>query len=172
MKRQSFSTIIITLLCAAFVRFAPLAHAQSPAPDSYEENDSLTAASAIPVGSELGSLTISPANDPDWFRVLVSPPAAYPGTYRAEVIGTPGLDLTLTVYGPNASPVGSQNDPGSPNAAVTFSASGEGYYAIEITSAPTNEGWYVLRVVNLTPTPTPIPTFTSTPTATATLLPT
>jgi len=172
MKHHIYIAIIFIFLCLALICFAPVVHGQAPAPDSYEENDTLTAASAIPVGAELGNLTISPANDPDWFRVLVSPPAAYPGTYRAEVIGTPGLDLTLTVYGPNASPVGSQNDPSSPSAAVTFNAGSEGYYAFEITSATANEGWYVLRVVNLTPTPTPIPTITPIPTTTATLLPT
>lgn len=164
--------IAFILTCLALALVPRRSLAQAPVPDSYEENDALLQASLIPVGAELGSLTISPAADPDWFRVLVSPPAAYPGTYRVEVVATPGLDLTLNLYDPNATLVQTHNDPASPNASVTFSASSEGYYAVEVTSSTATEGWYLLRVVNLTPAPTPTLTRTPTPTATGTLVPT
>ncbi len=140
--------------------------------NSYEENDTLTDAAAIPVGAELGNLSISPAGDPDWFRVLVSPPANYASSIRVEVIATPGLDLTLTVYGPDAAPIEANNDPDGPNAVVTFDTSTEGWYAIEVVSETDAEGWYLLRVVDLTPAPTPTATLAPTPTATATPQPT
>jgi hypothetical protein len=101
-RRFLIVLVLIILLCAAPVLSVPSAQAQAPTPDSYEENDSLAAASFIPVGSELGSLSISPAADPDWFRFLVRPPAAYPGAYHVEVVATPGLDLTLNLYDPGA----------------------------------------------------------------------
>jgi hypothetical protein len=171
-RRTATGLISLALTCLALAAFAPAARAQAPAPDSYEENDTLTEAAAIPAGAELDSLTISPAGDPDWFRALIHPPAAYPGQYRVEVIGTPGLDLALTVYGPDSSPVGTNNHPSSPNAAVTFSASAEGWYAIEVLNTAVSEGWYLLRVLDLTPAPTPTPTLTPVPTATGTPQPT
>ena len=98
------------MLCSSLVFSVPSAQAQAPTPDSYEENDSLATASLIPLGSQLGGLSISPAADPDWFRFLVSPPAAYPGAYRVEVVATPGLDLTLNLYDPGATLIQSNND--------------------------------------------------------------
>ncbi len=174
MKHQRLFIGLTTLLLTgiALTAFTPAARAQAPAPDSYEENDTLTEAAAIPVGAELNDLTISPAGDPDWFRALISPPAAYAGTYRVEAIATPGLDLALTVYGLDSSPVGTNNHPSSPNAAVTFSASDEGWYAIEVLNTTVDEGWYVLRVVDLTPLPTATPTRTPSPIATGTPQPT
>ncbi len=164
--------ISLALTCLALAAFAPAARAQAPAPDSYEENDTLAEAAAISLGVQLDDLTISPSGDPDWFRVLVSPSAAYSGQYRVEVIGTPGLDLALTIYGPDSSPVGTNNHPTSPNAAVTFSASTEGWYAIEVLNTTASEGWYLLRVADLTPLPTSTPTRTPIPTATGTPQPT
>jgi len=164
--------ILLVLACLSFALFAPKALAQAPAPDSYEPNDTLGQASLIPVGVEQGSLTISPSGDTDWFRVLVSPPANYPGAYRIEVIGTPGLDLTLNLYDPNATLIQANNDPSSPSATVTFNAASEGYYAFQVSSATVAEGWYVLRIIDLTPALTPTPTRTPSPVPTGTLAPT
>jgi len=154
----TLAALPVGLACLALAFLVPGARAQAPAPDGYEENDSLGEASNIPVGAELGSLSMSPANDPDWFRVLVSPPDSYPGQYRVEVVGTPGLDLTLNLYGPSAALMASHNDPSGPNAAITFDVSSEGYYAVEVLNGTVDEGWYVLRLVDLTPAPTPSPT--------------
>lgn len=167
-RRFLIGLIPFILTCSPLVFFVPSVRAQAPTPDSYEENDSLAAASFIPMGSQLGNLSISPAADPDWFRFLVSPPAAYPGAYRVEVVATPGLDLTLNLYDPSATLIQSNNDPSGPNAAVTFNASSESYYAIEVSSSTAAEGWYLLRLVDLTPAPTPIPPLTGTPPPTAT----
>ncbi len=174
MKRLRILGAIVTLILIylSFGLFTPKVLAQAPTPDSYEPNNTLGQASLVPVGAELGSLTISPAGDVDWFRVLISPPATYPGSYRVEVIGTPGLDLTLSLYDPNATLIQTNNDPSSPNAAVTFSAASEGYYAFQVSSTTAAEGWYVLRIIDLTPAATPTPTRTPVPTATGTLAPT
>jgi len=170
MKRQRLFVGSMPLLLTIFAltAFTPVALAQAPTPDSYEENDSLVEAAPIAVGAQLNNLTISPADDPDWFRVLISPPAVTAGTYRVEAIATPGLDLTLTVYGPDSNPVETHNDPSGPNAVVTFSTSSEGWYAIEVRSAISGEGWYVLRLTDQTPSPTPTTTPTAAPTATST----
>lgn len=172
-KRQLlWGLLAMIMICVALMSQVPEVRAQAPTPDDYEENDSLNEAATLRIDTELDDLSISPAGDSDWFRVLISPPDAYPGRYRVEVIGTPGLDLSLTVHAPDSSQAGSDNDPASPNAAVSFEATREGWYAIEVTDTTGIEGWYVLRVRDLTPGPTSTPTLTLTPTATGTRQPT
>lgn len=174
MKKRTklWGLLLLSLICLAIVVPVPKVQAQAPAPDTFEENDSLNEAVTLSLSTELHDLSISPAADADWFRVLISPPPTYSGSYRVEVIGTPGLDLTLTIYAPDSSSVGTDNDPVSPNAVVNFQSSSEGWYAIEITDSSGVEGWYVLRLLDQTPAPTPTPTSTLVPTATGTLLPT
>jgi hypothetical protein len=167
-RKLTLTILALALLCATLGLWIPGARAQAPAPDGHEPNNTLIEAATIPMGAELTNLTISPSGDVDWFRVLVDPPGAYPGAYRIEVIGTPGIDLTLSLYDPNAAPLDSNNAPSTPNASVAFTSTTEGYYAIEVANTTSSEGWYVLRVVDLTPAPTLTPTATGTPIPTPT----
>jgi hypothetical protein len=87
---------IITLLCSLLIFASPSpVQAQAPSDDPYEQNDDLVSASSIPSVVELPNMTIYPAGDPDFYRALMTP-----GDYQAQVIATPGLDLTLQIYDP------------------------------------------------------------------------
>jgi len=99
-----------------------------------------------------------PADDPDWFRVLLGPDGSINGQFRIEVVATPGLDLTLTIYDDSTNPVTVVDDPDGPNASVKLTVEDEAYYAIEVTNATEVEGFYVLRIRDLTPEPTAVPT--------------
>lgn len=134
-------------------------HGQAPAPDSYEDNDTLVAASAIPATITLPNLTISPAQDADFYRIV-----ANPGPLSAQVFGTPGLDLTLSLYDPSGTVIATDNDPAGPNARVSVTVPATGYYVIEVTSTTLQEGFYELRVNNVPPTNTPTLTITPSPT--------
>ena len=145
--------------------------AQAPTPDSFEENDTLTDAAGIANTFTRSNLTISPADDPDYWRVL-----AVPGPLSIEVYGAPGLDITLTLYDSNGLPVASVNDPTSADASIDHFVESQRYYAIAVESDTGREGWYTLDVQNQTPTATTTPTLaptatlkpTNTPTPTAT----
>lgn len=135
-------------------------YAQAPAADKYEENDSLAAAGSIPSTITLPGLTIYPARDPDFFRFVASA-----GPLMVRVIGTPGLDLTLNIYGPAGTIIATANDPAGANASVTLLVPTTAYYIIEVNSETQLEGFYDLQVANAPATPTPIPTVAPTPTA-------
>lgn len=150
----------LTVLCGLVSGVnIPAAEAQAPSEDSYEQNDSLTEASSIPSVVELPNMTIVPARDADFWRIL-----AKPGDYRAQVIATPGLDLTLKLYGPDNSIIATHNDDAGPNAQIVWTVTSENYYVLEVGSETALEGYYLLRIQNITPTTTPIPTGTPTPT--------
>lgn len=160
-RRRSLATMFsLGLLCLGIATInVPLARAEAPAEDKYEQNDSLTEASSIPSVVELPNLTIFPAQDADFYRILVKP-----GDYRAQVIATPGLDLTMTLYGPDNSVITIANDEAGPNAQITWSAAAENYYILEVNGETELEGFYLLRLQNITPTATPIsPTATLAP---------
>ncbi len=158
---------VFTLLCGTLISSVSPAQAQAPSDDPYEQNDTPVEASTIPGVVELPNLTIYPAGDPDYYRALMRP-----GDYRAEVIATPGLDLTLQVYDPSNVVIATDNDPGGPNAAVTWSVPAEGYYVLEVTNTTPLEGFYLLRLRDVTPTATPTSAPTPTPPPTATANPT
>jgi len=132
--------------------------AQAPEADRFEDNDLLSEATFIAAGSEIGSLTMVPADDPDWFRVLLGPDGSINGQFRIEVVATPGLDLTLTIYDDSTNPVAVVDDSDGPNASVKLTVEDEAYYAIEVTNATEVEGFYVLRIRDLTSEPSPTPT--------------
>lgn len=133
-------------------------HGQAPAPDAYEDNDTLVAASAIPATVTLPNLTISPAQDADFYRIV-----ANPGPLSAQVFGTPGLDLTLNLYDPSGTVIATDNSSTGPNATVAVLVPTTGYYVIEINSTTLLEGYYELRINNAPATPTPTATITPTP---------
>lgn len=169
--RSSFmgplSLIVLVLAGLRLAAAAPAAHAQTPTPDAYEENDAPVEAAQIPTGAQLDSLTISPAGDADWFRVLLSPAAGAGGQQRVEALAAAGLDLTLTVYGPDGAALVTHNDAAGPSAAVTFEVTGAGWYTVAVSSTTPEAGWYALRLSGVTPTPAPPPTATPSPTPTA-----
>lgn len=162
------SPLLLVPLCLALLALllaAPPGLAQEPTDDGYEPNDTLSQAVNLNLDAYLQTLTVYPAGDPDWYRFYLP----RDGTARIEAIAaTPGLDLTLNVYDPNAALALTANDPAEPNAYASFSAPLQGYYAVEVFNAAGLTGWYTLRVEDTSPTPTP----TVTPTPTATFTPT
>ncbi len=160
-------TSLLFLLCFVLAVFVSPAWAQAPAADPYEPNDSLNAASSVPKVITLPNMTIYPAGDVDFWRVL-----AVPGPLTVQAIATPGLDLTLRLYEPSGAVISESNDPTGPNASLAISVTAEGYYIVEVRSETVLEGFYELRIYNATPTATPLPTSTLTPTSTPTLVPT
>jgi len=154
-------TVVPAVLIAATALLQP-ARAQAPTPDSYEENDTLVEASGVPATITLPNMTIVPAQDPDFWRVV-----ANPGPLSAQVIGTPGLDLTLNLYDPSGTIIATDNDPAGPNAAVAVTVPATAYYVFEVTSTTLIEGFYELRINNVPPTLTATPTLTPTPTTPA-----
>jgi hypothetical protein len=91
--RRSPSIAVATIALLLSVSTLPgtrHAQAQAPGDDPYEQNDTPTEASTIPGVVELPDLTIYPADDPDYYRALMTP-----GDYQAKAIATPGLDLAL-----------------------------------------------------------------------------
>ncbi len=168
-RKKTLSLVVVlsimTLLCSLLIFVSPSpVQAQAPSDDPYEQNDDLISASSIPSVVELPNMTIFPAGDPDFYRALMTP-----GDYRAQVIATPGLDLTLQVYDPANTLIITNNDPAGPNAVASWTVPSEGYYIIEVTNATALEGFYLLRLQNITPTATPTftPTTTANPTATS-----
>lgn len=166
-RRSTTLVLFLALMCMAASLSLPHANAQAPTPDTYEENDSLYEASNIPRSVTLPNPSISPANDPDYYRFI-----AVPGPLKIEVIGTPGLDLTLELLDGTGAAITSANDPASPNAVISLTVAAERYYAIHIANGTAFEGFYELRVFNAAPTATPTPTSTTTPVPTGTLIPT
>jgi hypothetical protein len=166
-RRFNPVAILVIQLVLGVSMWLPTGLAQAPAPDAFEENDQLTEAAAVEVGARLDNLTFSPAADPDWFRVLI--PANI--TLRVEVVGTPGLDVSLALYGPDDSQV-ALHDPEGPNAFLEMEVTSEAWLALAIVNTAPAEGWYVLRVLDVTPTPTPTPTVTPTATPSPTFTPT
>ena len=159
--RRVLSATLSVLFC--LLALPQVVHSQAPEPDSYEDNDTLVAASSLPATVTLPNMTIVPAQDPDFWRVV-----ANSGPLTAQVFGTPGLDLTLNLYDPSGALIATDNDPAGPNARVSVTAPATGYYVFEVTSTTLIEGFYELRVNNVPPTPTPTPTSTATPSYTAT----
>src|SRR5574341_959522 len=87
---------LLVLLCFGLALFVSPAWAQAPTADPYEPNYSLNAASGVPKVITLPNMTIYPAEDIDFWRVL-----AVPGPLTVLAIATPGLDLTLRLYDPS-----------------------------------------------------------------------
>jgi len=48
-------------------------YGQAPTADNYEENDTLVAASSIPATITLPNMTIVPAQDVDFYRIVANP---------------------------------------------------------------------------------------------------
>lgn len=149
--------IAIALLTATALPQA--ASAQAPTADKYEDNDTLDAASGVPSTITLPAMTIYPAKDPDFWRIV-----ANPGPVTVSAIGSPGLDLTLNVYGPQGSIIGTANDPAGAGANISFLAPAAAYYIFEVNSTTELTGYYDLQVSNAPATPTPTATLMSTPT--------
>ncbi|MBN1310689.1 MAG: hypothetical protein JXB30_04650 [Anaerolineae bacterium] len=163
MRLPKLSPLILGLVVITTLLVVPVPIlAQAPAPDSYEENDTLVEASGVPATITLPNMTIVPAQDPDFWRVV-----ANPGPLSAQVVGTPGLDLTLNLYDPSGTIIATDNDPAGPNAAVAVTVPATAYYVFEVTSTTLIEGFYELRINNVPPTPTATPTLTPTPTTPA-----
>lgn len=156
---------LYTLTGAALLTLALL----TPAPDPFEPNDTLEAATAIQAGTELSSPRIDALADLDHYRALLRP-----GRYQAQVIGAPGLDLSLALYGLDGALLAEHSDPASPGAAISFDASAEGWYTLRVSELGEGTGGYLLRLVAIPPTATPSPAptqSTATPGATPTPLP-
>ncbi len=145
------------------------AHAEAPVADSYEPNDTLETASNIPNVVTLPNLTIYPASDQDFYRIL-----AVPGPLKITAYATPGLDLELAIYNSSGEAASVINDPASPNVSFNTAVAATGYFVFKLRSTTPFTGFYQLDISNATPTPqgpastpTPIPTVTPYPTATA-----
>ncbi len=156
---------LIGLLAAIIIPSANPLYAAGPGPDSYEANDAEGEAALIPASTELGSLSIAPAGDADWFRLLPSP-----GKLVISALGMPGLDLTLTLTGPGGSILASHNQADGPSATLTYIVPSESWHLLSVTNENDATGYYVLRVTSLPATATLAPTPTI-PAATATPLP-
>lgn len=153
--------IMLLLFLLALLFATPMrVSAQAATNDKYEDNDTMQTASNIPTVVTLPNMTVFPAGDADYWRVLASP-----GPLNIKAIGTPGLDLTMSLVGPDGAVVMTHNDPAGPNASLSTTAPTQSYYVIEVTSTTQVEGFYQLEVYNMTPTQTPIPTATRTPTS-------
>ena len=63
-SKRLLSLILLLGVSVALYRVVPHANAEAPAPDAYEENDSLYEASNIPHSVVLTKLTISPVHAP------------------------------------------------------------------------------------------------------------
>ena len=164
MRHFKLTALTLLLLFIVFPLFAQPANAGTISADSYEPNNTLSAASTIPSVTTLPDLTIYPAGDIDVYRFL-----AVPGTLTLTAYATPGIDLELTIYDANGTPLLIVNDPGSPNSAYKVPISTTGYFAFSLRNGPSNTtGSYQLQVSNTAPTATPTvaPTATTQPTST------
>src|SRR5262245_20506612 len=75
-----FLIVLFASICILSNVLLPSANAQASTPDTYEENDTLNEASNVPHSVVLPNLTISPGNDPDYYRFI-----AVPGPLNIEI---------------------------------------------------------------------------------------
>jgi hypothetical protein len=105
----------------------------SPLSDQCEPNNSSDTATAAVVGIAYPALTLAPAGDVDWFRVVVKADT----TYQASItIQDAGVDTYMELFtDPNAGPVATNDDKavGDPASQIEWTAPLDGTYWLRIT---------------------------------------
>lgn len=143
--------------------------------DNYDKqpggnDDKLSAKSIDPVPRSLTNLTISPQDDPDYYRFFGN--AGQILTF--EAFSSYGVTLMLELWDPSDTSIAANSPPYSVTPSLTsVTLPMTGYYIIAVTPQVTGTAYYRLVITDVTPsTATPTPTGTIAPTSTGVPTPT
>lgn len=139
--------------------------------DIYEPNDTFETASSVNVNVTIRDLTLSPANDRDYFRIYGKAGQILHITTFVQA----GTDTMLRLYTTGGTILAENDDKSATDlgSSIIWTPVADSWFIVEIESAvPGYEGRYDLAILLEMPTPTASPAPTNAPGPTSTPVPT